>query len=153
MGGFPMPDTIVRFALRGAADEELGGALGRCFAEYAAWHGQSVFVAGFAQDALAGDVKAVIANRLQQGLEFGEAEGLFLSTPARMKSNREIAQVLADQQLAMAEQGVKIAAIDRRGIAWQQVNDPAASMPGGGLPGRQANTQFTTLDVVRPRQP
>jgi len=106
-----MSDTVVSFGLRGVTPEELGVALGRCLAEFGAWHGQSVFVAGFTQDALAVGVKGVVADRLHQLLEFGEAEGLFYSTPAKVKSNREIAHVLAEHQLAMAEQGVKIAAI------------------------------------------
>ena len=53
----------------------------------------------------------VLADRLDQALEFGEAEGIIISTPAQTKSNREIAHGLAEHQLAMAEQGVKIAAI------------------------------------------
>ena len=89
----------------------MGLALGRCFGEFGVWHGQALLVAGFAQDALAGGVKSVLADRLHQALEFGEAEGLILSTPAQTKSNREIAHVVADHQLAMADQGVKIAAI------------------------------------------
>jgi hypothetical protein len=106
-----MPDTVANFAIRGPTHEELGVALGRAFAEYLAWHGQSVFVAGFAHDALAGGIKGVLAERLQQALELGEAEGILVRTPAKTKSNREVAHVLADHQLAMAGEGVKIAAI------------------------------------------
>ena len=39
-----MADAVASFALRGATHEELGFALGRCFAEFGAWHGQSVFI-------------------------------------------------------------------------------------------------------------
>lgn len=106
-----MVDAIASFALRGATHEELGRALGRCFAEFGAWHGQATFVAQFAQDARIGGVKAVLADRIHQALELGEAEGLIINTPARTKSNQEIAHVLADHQLAIADQGVKISAI------------------------------------------
>jgi hypothetical protein len=106
-----MPDKIATFPLRGAASNDLGLALGRSFAEFVAWYGQALLVAGFAQDALAGGVKVVLADRLYQAMEIGEAEGLILSTPAKTKSNREIAKILADHQLGMADQGVKIAAI------------------------------------------
>lgn len=106
-----MADPIASFPLRGATDEELGLALGRCFAEFGAWYGQAVFVANFAEDARVGGVKDVLADRLRVALDFGEAEGLIISTPAKPKSNHEIAHVLADHQLAMAEQGVKISAI------------------------------------------
>ncbi len=106
-----MPDVIVNFALRGATPGELGIALGRCFAEYSAWHGQSLFVAGFAKDALSSGVKSVLIDRLHQALDFGEDAGIIVSTPGKTKSNREIAHLLADHQLTMADQGVKIAAI------------------------------------------
>ncbi len=106
-----MADQIASFPLRAPTDEELGVALGRCFAEFGVWHGQAVFVANFAADARVGGVKDVLADRLRLALDFGEAEGLIINTPAKTKSNHGIAQVLADHQLAMAEQGVKISAI------------------------------------------
>ena len=108
---FTVADPIASFALRGAAHGELSLALGRCFAEFAAWHGQSTFVANFAQDARTGGVHGVLADRIQQALDFGETAGLVINTPAKMKSNQEIAHVLADHQIVTADQGVKISAI------------------------------------------
>jgi hypothetical protein len=102
---------IASFALRGATPEELGLALGRCFTEFGAWYGQAAFVANFAQDARIGGVKAVLAERTCQALDWGEAQGLIINMPAKAKSNQEIAHVLADHQLAIADQGVKISAI------------------------------------------
>jgi hypothetical protein len=106
-----MADPVASFALRGATAEELGLALGRCFGEFVAWHGQAAFVANFVQDARVGRVRAVLAERIRQALDFGEAQGLIINMPAKAKSNQEIARVLADHQLAMADQGVKISAI------------------------------------------
>jgi hypothetical protein len=106
-----MPDTLATFALRGAMPDTLGVSLGSCFAEYCAWHGQAMFVAGFAQDALTAGVKKVLAERLDQALEFGQAEGIIVNTTSKTKSDAEIAEVLASHQLLMAEQGVKIAAM------------------------------------------
>lgn len=106
-----MPDPIASFPLRGATDDELGSALGRCFAEFGMWHGQATFVANFAQDARIGGVKHVLADRIHQVLDWGETEGLISNTPTKTKSNQEIAHVWADQQLAIADRGVKISAI------------------------------------------
>ena len=106
-----MPDPIASFALRDATDEELGRALGCCFAEFTAWHGQSTFVANFAQDACLGGVRDVLAERIQQTLDFAETKGFIIFTPARTKSNQEIAHNAAGHQLAIADQGVKISAI------------------------------------------
>lgn len=106
-----MADPIVNFALRGATHEELGRALGRCFAESNAWHGQATLVAQFVQDARIGGVKDVLAERIQQALDWGEAEGLIISMPGRVRSNWDIAQVSADHELTIADQGVKISAI------------------------------------------
>lgn len=106
-----MADPTASFALRGATHEELGRALGRSSAEFSAWHGQATFVASFAQDARIGGVKDVLADRIHQGLDLAETEGLIINTPAKVNSNEEIAHVLADHQLTIAEQGVKISAI------------------------------------------
>jgi hypothetical protein len=106
-----MQDALASFALRGEPSESLGIALGRCFAEYNAWHGHAMFVSGFAQDALAGGVKRVLASRLHQLLDFGETEGLIYGTSSKTRSNQEIAQVLAEHQVGMADHGAKIAAI------------------------------------------
>lgn len=106
-----MVDPIASFALRGATHEQLGHALGLCFAEFCAWHGQATFVANFAQDARIGGVMAVLADRIHQTLDFCETEGLITNTPAKTKSNQEIAHVLADHQIRIADQGVKISAI------------------------------------------
>ena len=100
---------VLRFG--GATSEELGVALGRCYAEYSTWHGQATFVANFTQDARICGVKDVLATRIHQGLDFAEAEELIYPTPAKTKTNQEIAQVLADHQLVIADQGVKISAI------------------------------------------
>lgn len=106
-----MADPIASFALRGATCEELGCALGRCFAEFSAWQGQATLVANFAQDARIGGVKTVLADRIHQALDWCETEGLFITTSAMRKSNQEIAHIWADHQLAIADQGVKISAI------------------------------------------
>jgi hypothetical protein len=106
-----MPDAIVAFALRETPPEELGASLGRSFTEYFAWHGQALFVAGFAGDATVAGVKGVLIDRLRIALDFGEKEGVIVSTPSKTKSNFEIAELMASHQLLMAEQGVKIAAI------------------------------------------
>jgi hypothetical protein len=106
-----MADPIATFGLRGATPGELGAALGRCYVEYSAWHGQAALVANFAQDARTGGVKDVLAKRVHEELDFAEAEGLIINLPGRTKSNQEIAHILAGHQLAIADQGVKISAV------------------------------------------
>jgi hypothetical protein len=106
-----MTDPIVTFPVRSPLAEDLGVALGRCFAEFSAWYGQAMTVAGFAEDARAGGVKSILTDRLHQALEVGEKIGLFQFLPGKSKTNVEVAQLLADHQLGLADQGVKIAAI------------------------------------------
>lgn len=106
-----MPDSIASFPLRGATSEQLATALGRCFAEYSAWCGQATFVGNFARDARIGGVKSIVAERICQMLNYGEAEGHIVSMSAKTKTNREIALTLAEHQLGTADQGVKIAGI------------------------------------------
>lgn len=106
-----MSDHIATFSLRGTSRDELGPALGRCFADYWTWHNQATFVANFADYARSGGVKVILTDRIRQALDWGEAEGFIIKAPAKTRSNYEIAHNLADHQLAIADQGVKISAI------------------------------------------
>jgi hypothetical protein len=106
-----MLDSIATFPLRTASTDELGVSLGRCYAEYNAWHGQACFIANFANDARVAGVHSVVAGRVTESLDFGEATGVFVGTAAKTKSSAEIAQELAMHQLLAADVGVKIAAI------------------------------------------
>jgi hypothetical protein len=106
-----MVDPIASFGLRGATDEELGGALGRCFAEFAAWHGQATIVANFAQDSRIGGIQDVLADKISQSLDLCEAQKLIIGVPATMKGRKEAVHVLGERQLRIADQGVKVSAI------------------------------------------
>jgi len=106
-----MSDPIANFPLRAASKDELSTALGRCYADYNAWHGQANFIADFAQDARIAGVESVVAKRIGQLLDFAEAEGLIVTTATKTKSNQEISNELASHQLITADLGVKIAAI------------------------------------------
>jgi hypothetical protein len=104
-----MPDTIASFPLRGAKIEELSEALGRSYAEYAAWHGQATFLAGFVPDARSAGVSSVLVDRFEGALRLAEKEGLLTWNEKKSKSNPEIAFDIAEHQLQMADFGVKIA--------------------------------------------
>ena len=106
-----MPDSIASFALRETPLEELGNWLGRCFAEYSAWHGQATFLCGFTQDACAAGVSEVLTDRIDDAMGLAEQVGLLTWTAGKSKTNRAIASDIAEHQLRMADSGVKLAAI------------------------------------------
>lgn len=105
-----MTDSIANFPLRKASSDELGVALGRCYAEYNMWHGQASFIATFAEDARLAGVDSVVAARIRESLDLGEAMGVIRFT-SRTKSNTEIAAELVHHQLLTADVGVKIAGL------------------------------------------
>lgn len=106
-----MPDRIASFPLRAATIEELSTSLARSFAEYWAWHGEATFLSGFAQDARAGGVSAVLVERICDAMSAAEELGILRWSAAKSKTNREISSDIAEHQLTMADSGVKIAAI------------------------------------------
>ena len=105
-----MFDSIANFPLRSASKDELGVALARCYAEYNQWHGQANFIANFANDARLAGVHSIVADRIQESIDLGEAMGV-VRFPTRTKDNTEIAKEIAEHQLLTADVGVKIAAL------------------------------------------
>jgi hypothetical protein len=105
-----MPDTLINFPLRGATQQELGSALGRCYREYLLWHGQSTLVASFMRDAMAAGVKTVMATRIRTGLDLAEAEGILI-TEGKTRINETVRDEIGNHQLATVDYGGKIAAI------------------------------------------
>jgi hypothetical protein len=105
-----MSDRIASFPLRGATKKELSTSLGRSFAEYFAWHGEAMFLSGFAHDARAGGVSTVLTERIRDAMNLAEQFGVLTWTDAKSKTNRAIASDMAEHQLAVADSGVKVAA-------------------------------------------
>ncbi len=103
-----MPDTIVNFPLRDAASGEIGVALARCYQEFSLWHGQATFIAGFAEDARAAGVQAIIANRVRAAFDFAQSEGIIVA-PGSVSDG--LINQLVDQQVVAAHHGGRIAAI------------------------------------------
>jgi phage gp16-like protein len=106
-----MPDHIASFPLRSATTEQLSSALGRCYAEYNAWHGQATLIASFAHEARTAGVESLLAERARESLDFGEEEGFIVYPHGKRTSNHDMAQTVASQQLATADYGVKLAAV------------------------------------------
>lgn len=103
-----MLDTIASFPLRGATQQDLGIALGRCYREYCLWNGQSTLIAHFAQDARDAGVKAVMSNRNRAAIDCAQAEGI-------IKGATPVSDTLIDEitshHLATADHGGRIAAV------------------------------------------
>jgi len=116
-----MSDPIVDFPLRSASQKQLAIALGRSYAEYNAWHGQATLIAGFSQDARAVGVESVMADRIHDAICFAEAAGIF-KRGAMQKDNRQLANDLAEHQLATVGRGIMLAPIVMLHVSWFTVN-------------------------------
>jgi hypothetical protein len=106
-----MSDQIANFALRNGSTDELGIALGRCYAEFNAWHGQADFTANFANDARFAGVHSVITERMRKSLCLMKELGILTLPAAHEEDCSKLASELADHQLVAADVGVKVAAI------------------------------------------
>jgi len=93
-----MPDPIACFALRNTPPKELGVALGQCFAEYNAWHGQASFLSGFAYDACAAGVSDVLKRRIDSAINQAEEAAMLTWTARKSKTNTEIAADIAHKR-------------------------------------------------------
>jgi hypothetical protein len=106
-----MADQIADFPLRSAQADRLGVTLGRCFAEYNAWHAKACLVKGFAADAKLAGVGSVVEDRIQQSVELALDRGIIKLPASKVDFFAEYSDNLVKEQLAVAEVGGKTAAI------------------------------------------
>jgi hypothetical protein len=106
-----MLDQIADFPLRTASAEQLGITLGRCFAEYNAWHAKACFIGGFAEEARVAGVESVVTGRIQRSVGLARELGILTFSTPETNFLDNYLDSMVSKQLVEADTGVKVAAM------------------------------------------
>lgn len=106
-----MPDNVVSFPLRGATLQQLATALGRCHAEYQAWHQQAVVLHQFVDHAREAGVRSVLKTRFHELMHFARENSLLTAPIEAVVPMAAMEAKFVDDQLTSARHGTTLAAV------------------------------------------
>lgn len=108
-------DSIADFPLHAAPSEQLGFALGKCMMDFLQWQGQAGTIATFSKDARTVGVERPMFARSRKMMNFVTEKGYIVARstglPIHEPIDDEVVSKIVDNNLSIAEYGVKTAAI------------------------------------------